>query len=421
MDVLGRRVGWSICKHRLTIFPSIYTMNKLTKLKGRALIIAAYESPALGLQSAPKLTKKLKTIDNSITLKQVRAVVDGHEADQITKQKKRPGFHHIVSPDVGVGLQADILDLQKYSGVNKGYRYILSIIDIYSRYGWMLPLKNKSAPTIAKTFTDLFEGKLEPKMKRKYKPPVNISTDNGSEFIANQVQAVFKKYGVKSWLADVGDHNRVGLVERFNRSIRGYLRKYWALKNTKQWVDVIDQIAINYNTSNHRTIDARPIDVYSGKTIPAFQKKVAVATFKAGDHVRKKIIQKTFEKQTERWSRDVYKVVRAEGRGYVLMNLSTGTELKNKSKPEQLLKVSKSVIRSENKINDSSIAAQQIWDAKTDLLNKQAGVDKANIIRTKRPPKPTAKAAAISKPKKKAVVANTRPKRKTRKPAKLRD
>ena len=352
------------------------TTTKKTALKGDALIRATFEDPATGLMSATKLHKNLRRIYPKITLKRVKDVLARQESVQINSEKRRPGYSNIAAPDIASSLQCDLLDLSKYKGVNRGYSWILMVVDIYSRYAWLIPLKNKKTPTVLKAFEQLFASD-------KKLPPKNITSDNGSEFINKQIQALFSKRGVKHWRAEPGDHHILGIIDRFSRTVRTMLRKWWAMQNTKQWIDVIDAIQDNYNDSVHRTIDARPADVWSGKAIPIRPKAVEVESFSVGDLVRKRVVHTNFEKKTERWSRDVYQIVRAVGRGYILKNTSTGHELVTKVKPDALLKVT-AVDVAERKIDDSHVAAQQVFDAKTARLNKQAGVAKSNIIKEPR-------------------------------------
>ena len=348
------------------------TTKKTTQLKGDALIRATYEDPRYGLMSAGKLHKNLKLIDPKITLKQVKDVLAKQESVQINSEKRRPGYSKIVAPDVGVSWQADLIDLSRYKGVNKQYRYILSVIDIFSRYGLMIPLKDKTGATMARAFTELLDGKLTPDNKAVMK---NITTDDGSEFLAKQVQAVFNKHDVKHWRHPPGDKHPTGMIERFNRTVRTMLRKWWSMRDTKKWVDVIGALQDNYNNSVHRSIGARPHDVWVGKALPKVPKQVQVEVFVAGDKVRKQVKHTAFDKKTERWSRDVYEVVRADGRGYILKNLSSGHELATRTKPDAMLKVG-DVEVAENKRGDSHVAAAQIREQRIDRRLKKAGVER---------------------------------------------
>jgi hypothetical protein len=77
------------------------------------------------------------------------------EAAQLTKEIKKPKFNHIVAPSINDQWQMDLLDLTKYKKVNKGYGWLLVVIDIFSRYGWAIPIKTKSSENIAEALTNL--------------------------------------------------------------------------------------------------------------------------------------------------------------------------------------------------------------------------------------------------------------------------
>ena len=69
---------------------------------------------------------------------------------------------------------ADLVDMQYYSRTNKGFKYILMIIDVFSKYGWAIPLKNKTSAEVVRAFTELWNS--------GQKPPKYLWTDKGKEF-----------------------------------------------------------------------------------------------------------------------------------------------------------------------------------------------------------------------------------------------
>ena len=77
--------------------------------------------------------------------------------------------------------------MQKFSKINKGYRYLLTCIDIFSKFGFVIPLKDKKGITVKKCLTKNF-------FKKK---PRFLWTDNGKEFYNNQVNDLLEKNNIK--------------------------------------------------------------------------------------------------------------------------------------------------------------------------------------------------------------------------------
>jgi len=108
--------------------------------------------------------------------------------------------------------QIDLVDFSKFSHWNRGYKYLLCAIDVYSRKSFAVPLKRKS---------DAHLGMGSILMKTK---PVLIQSDNGTEFISKEFQHVLERHNVRHVTVIAGDHNRQSIVERFNRTLESKTR-----------------------------------------------------------------------------------------------------------------------------------------------------------------------------------------------------
>ena len=149
-------------------------------------------------------------------------------------------------------IQMDLVDMQKMSRSNDGKRFILNAIDVFSRQGYAEPLMGKSAkyvaPAVAKILDSLF-------------PPANyIQTDRGVEFLNEEVQRVFRDRNIKHYWSK-NDEIKCGLVERFNRTLKAKMYKYFTHKNTERWVDVLPALLESYNKTFHRSIKMTPHEV----------------------------------------------------------------------------------------------------------------------------------------------------------------
>ena len=84
--------------------------------------------------------------------------------------------------------QMDLVDMQKLSRWNKGNKYLLTVIDVLSKYAWAVPIKSKSSQ-------DMRLGLEGIRRQTSPRRPLRVQTDQGKEFYNRGVQAWFKKHG----------------------------------------------------------------------------------------------------------------------------------------------------------------------------------------------------------------------------------
>ena len=200
----------------------------------------------------------------------------------------------------------DILDLKDYGPENnRGYRYVLVIIDNFSKFGWTSPLKNKNAQTIKDSFENIL-------INSKRKPNL-IETDRGKEFYNNIFQDFLNKNDIKVYSRNTS----LGAVfaERFNRTIRDLLKKIVFEKGDGNWIDILQTITKQYNNRIHSSTKLTPIQAslkknegYVYKNLLDKRKKVK-PKFQINDLVRTADLKKTFSKgDTTSWSYKLYKI-----------------------------------------------------------------------------------------------------------------
>ena len=194
----------------------------------------------------------------------------------------------------------DILDLKDYGPKkNRGYRYVLVVIDNFSKFGWTVPLKNK----IAQTIKDSFENIL---ISSKRKPNL-IETDRGEEFNNNIFQDFLNKNNIKLY----SRNSSYGAVfaESFNRTIRDLLKKVVFDKGDANWIDVLQTITKQYNNKIHSSTKLSPKDASLKKNEGFIHRNLLdkrnkiKPKYKIGDLVRTAELKKTFSKgDTTNWS-----------------------------------------------------------------------------------------------------------------------
>jgi len=116
-----------------------------------------------------------------------------------------------VSPAVGIFWQADLLDMSKYANKNGGNRWILIVIDIFDRRAYARAMKNKTAKETATAFEEI--------IKESTRVPMHLLTDSGSEF-KGELQKLLDKNKISHRMADPGDHNLLGVIDRFSKTLK---------------------------------------------------------------------------------------------------------------------------------------------------------------------------------------------------------
>lgn len=205
--------------------------------------------------------------------------------------------------------QADIVEMHPYSRFNNGYHYILTIIDVLSKFAWAVPLKSKNGSETAKAIAQIIRDS-----KRRLK---NLQTDMGKEFYNTDVQRLVKKHSINHY--STYSVLKASVVERFNRTLKNYMWKMFTLNGNYKWIDALQRLVIEYNTRKHRTIGMRPVDVtpaVAGRLLTTVYSAIKIAgpaKFKVGDMVRVSKYKTIFEKgYTPNWTTEVFKIVKVQ-------------------------------------------------------------------------------------------------------------
>ena len=144
---------------------------------------------------------------------------------------------------------ADLVEMQKFSKINKGYSYLLTCIDIFSKYAFVIPLKDKKGITIKNALQKIFK-------KRK---PKFLWTDNGKEFYNNQVNDLLEKNNIKLYSTN-NSEIKSSVIERFNRTFKNMMYKKFTENNNTIFYNMIDKLVNEYNNKYHRTIKMTPVE-----------------------------------------------------------------------------------------------------------------------------------------------------------------
>ena len=191
---------------------------------------------------------------------------------------------------------ADLADMQLLSKFSKGIKYLLCVIDLFPKYAFVVPLKDKKGISIVNAFQSI--------LSKSKRTPNKIWVDKGSEFY----NASFKK-----WLQDndiitysTNNEGKSVVAERFIRTLKIKIYKYMTSISKNVYIDKLNAIVSKYNNTPHTTIKMKPIDVkdYTNKKINYKHPK-----FKVGDYVRISKYKNIFAKgYMPSWSEEVFVV-----------------------------------------------------------------------------------------------------------------
>ena len=256
-----------------------------------------------------------------------------HKPKRVNFERRRVISNHI---DHIWGI--DLITMIKYSNQNNNYKYILTVIDFFSKFSFCYPLKNKNYNEIINSFQDIFK-----KSKRK---PKMIQSDEGSEFTNKLVQNFFNDNNIK-WYHTYNRDIKCSICERFNRTILNKIYKNFTLNNNTIWIKDLNKLVKEYNNSYHRSIKMKPIDASKKSNENIVRKNYNFEItdkkpkFSIGDKVRVSLLKNTFEKgYTSNWSEQIYVIddIKTSNVHFYYLKDLNGEKLDGTFYQEELLK-----------------------------------------------------------------------------------
>ena len=190
--------------------------------------------------------------------------------------------------------QADLCDMTSLANDNDNHKFLLTCIDCFSKYAWVEPLHRKSSDNIVHAFKRIF--------KKDKRIPKKLQTDKGTEFLNKPVQQFLKKHHVHFFTTET--EMKASIVERFNRTLKNRMYKYFTAKNTLRYIDVLQDLVNGYNNTIHRSIGMAPSNVSKIHELEIRQRLYGVKKIKQskrykyniGDEVRISKARRVFKK-----------------------------------------------------------------------------------------------------------------------------
>jgi transposase InsO family protein len=146
--------------------------------------------------------------------------------------------------------EADLTEVQKLARYNDRVRYLLTVIDVFSKVAYVEPIHSKKGDEVAKAFARIL----------KKEQPAKLRTDQGSEFKSKYFRKLMSDNKIHHYMTNEGDI-KTGVAERFNRTIKGRIYKLMTASNSSRYIDKLNEIVKGYNASKHRSIGMAPRQV----------------------------------------------------------------------------------------------------------------------------------------------------------------
>ena len=212
----------------------------------------------------------------------------------------------IIVPGPYHSICADLIDYQRFSRKNHGYKYILCIVDMFSRMNYVRPLHTKRASEVA--------GKIDEIIISMPFVPRFFTSDNGLELdIRNiDIRSILEdKYHMIVYYTTGPKKN--SMVERFNRTLKERIERYFTETKTNKWVDILQDFSSNINNSINRSIgmpqaavNLNNADSIWKKLYPNSGKQIQCDRIIVGDRVRTVLPAKVFDKgYRQAWSDEI--------------------------------------------------------------------------------------------------------------------
>ena len=267
---------------------------------------------------------------------------------------------------------ADLVEMQQFSKWNKGNRYLLTTIDVFSKYGWIVPLKDKKGETITKAFQSIFKEGRKPKY---------LWTDKGSEFYKKHFKDLLNKHNITLYSTE--NEEKSSVVERWNRTIKNKMWKRFTAQGNTMYLDILPKILKQYNNIKHSSIKMTPTEASKKKNegtvyfnlFGNLTQSSSQAKFQVGEKVRiSKYKRKLFDRgYTENWSEEVFiidKIQYTNPITYKLKDLNN-EEIQGSFYEPELLKAKQEIFRIDKVIRRDYKKKQALvkWKGYNDAFN----------------------------------------------------
>ena len=265
----------------------------------------------------------------------------------------------------------DLADMPLISKYNKGIRYLLCVIDLFSRYAWVIPLKNKKGESI--------EG-FEKILNDSNRKPNKIRVDHGSEFYKNKFKSFLKENDIEMY--STFNEGKSVVAERFIKTLKSKIYKHMTIIGKNVYFDVLDDIVKKYNDTVHSSIKMKPKDVTDIKYVEYSEEtNKKDPKFKIGDNVRISKHKNIFAKgYAPNWNEELFVVNKIQNTvpWTYLFNDLIGEEIKGSFYEKELQKANQKEFRIEKVIKKKGNKLYVKWKGYDNSFN--SWIDKKDLL-----------------------------------------
>ena len=242
------------------------------------------------------------------TQKQVKEWLKAQEAYSLHKPaRRRFPRNRIIVSDIDEQWELDLVDMRSFAGHNDDIKYILTCIDVLSKYAWAICLKGKTGSILRQALQQLLE-------ESHPRHPRQIRVDKGGEFVNSHVKNFLKEQNIRFFTSQ--NETKAAIVERFNRTLKNIMWRYFTHRQTYRYVDKLDDFLQAYNHRYHRSIKMKPVEVtpYNApevwRTLYGKMKKSTINyKYEVGESVRISKNKSIFEKgYWPNWTREIFTI-----------------------------------------------------------------------------------------------------------------
>jgi hypothetical protein len=239
--------------------------------------------------------------------------------------------------DIDEQWQLDLADVSKLKKDNDGYTFLLCAIDVLFKYAWVVPIYQKTGKEMIRALQQIF---------KEGRRPVRIQSDQGKEFTNRELRQAFKSI---HFFTTRNDKTKASIVERFQRTLKARIWRYFTKQKTRRYVDVLPDLVHSYNHTYHRSIRRAPAQVNAKnvlkvwKTLYGKPGKPETSALKVDDRVRISKAKRTFEKgYLPKWTTELFTISRkVPGRNAYHIEDDHGEELEGTFYAKELQQVVK--------------------------------------------------------------------------------
>ena len=146
--------------------------------------------------------------------------------------------------------------MKRYSKQNKGYAYLLNVIDTFSTFVWAIPIKSKDGVTVPKAFEKI----IKSAKTQSYKPPNLLHTDKGTEFENKHFKSLLYSFGITMYHTQ--NLEKSAICERLNYTLNNKLKIQFEVRNNKKWIDILQNLLDEYSFKDkHKSTRMTPSEV----------------------------------------------------------------------------------------------------------------------------------------------------------------